>query len=153
MNLDLKASIDRLKSTDLRQAPQRLLGDARERAQAVRHDLHTRRESSRVALWTLSAEALEKAEDALEKAPAPLAPVTGRLRKAVHEGLNQVTKLPVEGYDDLNVKAVADLLPGLDRVNLERVARYEAAHKDRVTVLRAVDKERERRLAAPQATA
>lgn len=47
---------------------------------------------------------------------------------------------PLEGYDELNVRKVADLLETLDPEQLKRVREYEAATKNRVTVLRAVDK-------------
>ena len=151
MRLDLGSRFGKLDPNQLRNVPNRVLDDAQKRAQAVRHDLYTRRETGRVRLWSLGTDALERAHDALENAPEALAPVTGRLNKAVEDGLDLVTRPPIADYDELNVKQVSAALEGLALVSLERVVRYERAHKDRVTVYRAVDRAKERLLADPAA--
>ena len=69
---------------------------------------------------------------------------------AMADGIEQVTRLPIADYDGLNVRKISDAVRALDLVELERVARYERANKDRVTVARAIDREREKRLAAPK---
>ena len=149
MRLDFGSRFGKLDPNQLRDVPSRVFDDAQRRAQSVRHDLYTRRQNSRVRLWNLSTDALEKAQDALSHAPEALSPVTGRLGRAVGEQLETITRPPIAGYADLNVKQVSQALDGLDLVSLERVVRYEQAHKDRVTVYRAVERERERLLAEP----
>jgi hypothetical protein len=47
--------------------------------------------------------------------------------------------LPVEGYDDLSAREVMDLVGEGDAESLEAIRTYEAATKNRVTVLRAID--------------
>ncbi len=149
MRLDFGSRFGKLDPNQLRNVPARVLDDAQRRAHAVRHDLHNRRQTSRVRLWSLSTDALEKAHDALNQAPDALSPVTGRLGRAVGEQLETITRPPIDGYDDLNVKQISRAVEGLDLVSLERVARYEQAHKDRVTVYRAVDREKASRMAEP----
>ena len=45
---------------------------------------------------------------------------------------------PIVGYDDLNVKQVAERLDGMSSEGLEKVREYEVATKNRETVLREV---------------
>ena len=47
---------------------------------------------------------------------------------------------PIEDYDELNVQKVSDALEGLGPWELQKVREYEEQHKNRVTVLRAVDR-------------
>lgn len=150
MALNLSDRLTNLDADFLRETPNRLLQQTRTRVQSVRHDLYTRRETGRVRLWSLSADALEKAQEALAQAPDQLSPVTERIDKALTDGIEQVTRLPIADYDGLNVRKISDAVRALDLVELERVARYERANKDRVTVARAIDREREKRLAAPK---
>ena len=149
MASNLSERLNKLDTDFLRETPNRLLQQTRSRAQAVRHDLYTRRQEGRVRLWSLSADALERAQEALSQAPEQLAPVTERLDKALADGIEQVTRPSIEGYDDLNVRKISDAVRELNLIELERVARYERANKDRVTVARAIEREREKRLAAP----
>ena len=50
----------------------------------------------------------------------------------------------LEGYDDLNVKQVNASLDDLDVYQLEKLRAYEAANKNRVTILREVERRLER---------
>lgn len=45
----------------------------------------------------------------------------------------------IEGYDEMNVKDIVALLPSLSKEKLQEVRAYEAANKNRVTVLREID--------------
>jgi uncharacterized protein YicC (UPF0701 family) len=51
-----------------------------------------------------------------------------------------VTPAPIEGYDDLNAKDIIAKLGALSADELKVVRTYEAAHEDRVTILREVDR-------------
>ena len=51
-----------------------------------------------------------------------------------------VDDLPIEGYDQLNVKQIAARLADLDAAQREMVRSYESAHKNRVTVFRTLDR-------------
>jgi poly(hydroxyalkanoate) granule-associated protein len=55
---------------------------------------------------------------------------------------------PVPGYDKLNAESVVDLLPSLSEPKLLAVRNHEQTHSNRVTVLRAIDKQLEAKSAA-----
>jgi uncharacterized protein YdaU (DUF1376 family) len=50
-------------------------------------------------------------------------------------------KPPIEGYDEMTVQDVLERLPGFDAEMLTEMRVYEAAHKNRVTVLREIDEQ------------
>lgn len=54
---------------------------------------------------------------------------------------------PFPGYETLTVKEVIQRLPALDMMQLQLLRNYEAAHTNRITVLRAVDEQIKERLA------
>jgi poly(hydroxyalkanoate) granule-associated protein len=53
----------------------------------------------------------------------------------------RLTAMPIARYDALTVDEIEPLLTTLDIVQLENVAEYEAAHENRVTLLRAIESE------------
>lgn len=57
----------------------------------------------------------------------------------------RVEAMPIPHYDELTVEEIEPLLPTLDAAELAYLAEYEAAHEDRVTLLRAVQDELEER--------
>lgn len=57
---------------------------------------------------------------------------------------------PIAGYDEMNVEEVRERLGLLDVAKLQEVRAYEAAHKNRVTVLREIDDELEARAQAAE---
>ncbi|MEA3334529.1 MAG: DUF4870 domain-containing protein [Chloroflexota bacterium] len=58
----------------------------------------------------------------------------------ISTGKGAQVNLPIEGYENLTVREVVPLLPELDRDGLQAIRDYEAAHSNRTTILRAVDK-------------
>src|SRR5829696_4801599 len=48
-------------------------------------------------------------------------------------------ELPIEDYDSLNVKQISERLEGLSDEEVEQLRRYEAANKNRSTLLRRLD--------------
>lgn len=60
--------------------------------------------------------------------------------EALAEAKDHLGVPPIEDYDGLNVKKVTDALTGLDAFQLSKVREYEAAHKNRKTVLRAIER-------------
>ena len=52
----------------------------------------------------------------------------------------EISTPPIAEYDELNVKKVNAALEGLSFYELQKVRAYEAANKNRVTVLREVDR-------------
>lgn len=56
--------------------------------------------------------------------------------------------MPIARYDDLTVDEIEPFLVTLDVAQLEAVAEYEAAHENRVTLLRAIESEVESRQTA-----
>lgn len=59
---------------------------------------------------------------------------------SLREAEEAVERPPIDDYDELNVREVADELDDLSDYQLQKVRRYEEANKDRVTVLRDVDR-------------
>lgn len=58
----------------------------------------------------------------------------------------RVNRMPVPGYDELTVEEIEPLLANLEDAQLAYLARYEETHENRVTLLRAIEREQERRL-------
>jgi hypothetical protein len=66
------------------------------------------------------------------------------------EGLREVTRmptattrngrLPIAGYDEMNVEEVSDRLEGLSDEELERVREYERRHKNRDSLIEQLDR-------------
>ena len=54
-------------------------------------------------------------------------------------------EMPIARYDELTVEEIEPLLATLDVAQLKVVAEYEAAHENRVTLLRAIESELENR--------
>lgn len=84
----------------------------------------------------------------IESRVPALVPVLGRLETLVRSvdsrlqdfiGSVAAVGLPIENYDELNVREVTASLAGLTNDELETVRAYEAANKNRVTVLREID--------------
>jgi len=124
---------------NLKSAPTRL-SDGREKlASSVRERVQTARNSGIDRLWAVRADTLERLDGLLDRATA--VPVVGTLTapagKLVHEHLSQV---PIEGYAEMNARtAVREVRALTSRVSLHAVRRFEAANKDRKTVLSAID--------------
>ncbi|MCB9760878.1 MAG: hypothetical protein H6739_13655 [Alphaproteobacteria bacterium] len=137
----------------VRQAPERLRTRGTQVVNDVRHRVHLARGDGQERLWLLRTDVLTRAEDLLARSKdvPVVSRVLPRAERLVHERLEATTRPPIRDYDDLNVKKVGQAVEGLDRVELLRVRRYEVAHKNRVTVLRAVDRELERLKQPPQA--
>ena len=128
------------------------------RAHDVRRDLERRQQitlgraldDQRVKLYTLQSKALERVNTLVERASA-VAPVGQQAlqasQRALAERLEQtqdqlesVERPSIEDYDSLNVKQIKAKIEGIeDYYELSKIKRYEAANKDRVTVLRSVD--------------
>jgi hypothetical protein len=122
----------------------------RARLDRARHGVHVARVDGADRLVRLGAESLTRAHDLLDVAPASLEGVTRPLQGLVDEGLGQLNTAPIDGYDRMNVKQVDDAVRGLGPLDLARVERHERASKNRKTVLRAVDRERERLREVPE---
>lgn len=92
--------------------------------------------------------AAEVRPQVVERVPA-LAPVLDRVEELVKTvdgrlqgwlaGAAAHAAAPIAGYDALSAKDVVAKLAGLDAATLQAVRAYEAAHKNRVTVLREID--------------
>lgn len=100
------------------------------------------RDASLTTIYGLGATTLSRAAELSDKVPVVRSGATGLRQKA--ENLQQagdaVQRPPIADYDELNVKQVAEALEGLSVYDLEKVKRYEKANKDRVTVMREVDR-------------
>ena len=119
------------------------------RIQRARHDVHVARLDGAARLFDLGTDSLSRAQDFLKEAPDSLAPVTRSLQGLVDGGLEQVTRVSIEGYDEMNVRQIDDAVRGLGVVELARVERRELAGKNRKTVLRAIERERSRLRSEP----
>lgn len=119
----------------------------RELARRARRAVSQARGEGLTRLWSLQADALERVEEVLKDAPE--LPVLSRVadvaERVVHSRLESVTACPIPDYDALNAKKVRGHLPDLDRLALARLRRFEAAHKNRKSVLADIDAEIARR--------
>ena len=57
----------------------------------------------------------------------------------VSEEIEAAESQPIDGYDEMTAHEVVAALPDLDPETVERVRVYEAAHKDRVTIIREIE--------------
>ncbi len=56
-----------------------------------------------------------------------------------------IQAMPIMGYDDLTVEEIEPMLKAMSESELDYLANYEAAHENRVTLLRAIEQEQEAR--------
>lgn len=99
-------------------------------------------------LFTVSEAALRRCAELLERAARlralkRLDPSAQNLidrAEALAQAREALHRPDIENYDELNVSAVNDELAELSAYELERVREYEAEHKNRVTVLREIDR-------------
>jgi len=127
------------------------------RSQRLRHHARKRVHEIRIQgaerLFHFQVDGLERMEDLLNRAPElpVVSRVTGAAGKLVHRGLEAIGAPPVAEYDGLNVREVTSALPDLGYVELLRLRRYEETHKNRKTVITAVDKALSRLEEGPEA--
>ena len=62
-----------------------------------------------------------------------------RLQKLLGQAADAAWSIPVENYDELNAKDTVKACRTLNAEDLEVIREYEAAHKNRKTVLREID--------------
>lgn len=100
------------------------------------------RDASLTQFFDAGASTLTTAAELLEKVPFAHkeADQLRERAEAVREAREAVQRPPIDDYDELNVDQVRQALDGLSAYELEKVRRYEAANKDRVTVLREVER-------------
>ena len=140
---------------EIRSAPERIADRGTEMRRKARQRMHEMRLGSEERLFTLQLDTLERVEDILGRAPEwpGLGKVADAAERLVHNRLSAFTQPPVPDYDALNVKEVGQQLYELAYVDLLRVRRWEETHKNRVTVLRATERELEKRERYPEAEA
>jgi len=127
----------------LKDAPERLRARGRKVQDRVEERLHELREEGEEKAWTAETRVLERAGRVIDRASglpvvSRVAPGAGRF---VQERLEAVTRPPVSDFDDLNARNAALAARGLSRVDLQKLLRYEKAHKDRKTVREAIEAE------------
>lgn len=128
----------------------------RQRGEELRHRAELRVEGGRGRLALAEAAVLEGAANALARARESLgerAAFTERGENALREALVELraghtATLPIHNYDTLGVKQALPLFAGLGLAELRTLRAFESRHKDRVTVLRDLD----RRIAQLQAS-
>jgi len=129
-----------------------------DRGRKLRNDLERRRE---MAVGRLRDESLERLYGASESAyrgvaqlierveqltPGKLNLVKGRskvfLARAEHfnEARDGLNRPDIAGYDELNVAQVKDALGDLTAYELEKIRAYEEGNKNRVTILREIER-------------
>jgi hypothetical protein len=127
-----------------------------ERRKRLRHHARKRVHEIRIQgaerLFNFQLDGLERMENLLNRAPElpVVSRVTDAAEKLVHRGLEAVGAAPVDDYDSLNVREVSKALPDLGYVELLRLRRYEETHKNRKTVITAVNQALARLEKAPE---
>lgn len=120
----------------------------RQRSEDLRHRAELRVEGGRGRLALAEAAILEGAANALARARESLgerAAFTERGERALREALVELraghtATLPIADYDTLGVKQALPLFASLDLAELRTLRAFEARHKDRVTLLRDLDR-------------
>jgi hypothetical protein len=138
---------------EIRSAPERIADRGTQMRRKARQRMHAMRLGSEERLFTFRLDTLERFEDLLGRAPEwpGLGRVADAAEKLVHERLAAFTQPPIATYYALNVKEIGQALDTLAYVDLLRVRRWEETHKNRVTVVRAVERELEKRERLPEA--
>ncbi len=113
------------------------------------------------AFWQMSEESMALYRDFLGSVSAFYRANTEQARRSVQAGARTATRsteetatqvqaaaeghlgVPIEGYDELNVKEAARRLDGLSETELRRVREYEARNKNRRTLLDQIDQKLE----------
>ena len=98
---------------------------------ALTQELVERAEKQRDAFQTLVGESVDAYTDLLY---APLAYYRQGLRHVESNGF------PIAGYDELNVKEIADRLDGMSAVEIRTVREYEKQNKNRETLIEQFDR-------------
>jgi len=131
--------IDDLKNTPTRVAERRV--DLSRRA---RLRVFNARGESAERFWTARTATLETVEGLLGKsAEVPvLGTITSAANKLVHNRLETLTALPIDGFADMNARAAIKSVKATNgRVALCSIRRFEATGKNRKTVLAALEAE------------
>lgn len=138
---------------EIRSAPERLADRGTQMRRRARQRMHEMRLGSEERLFTFRLDTLERMGDLLGRAPEwpGLGRVADAAERIVHERLDAFTHPPIAEYDQLNVKEIGQAVYELAYVDLLRVRRWEETHKNRVTVMRAVERELEKRERLPGA--
>ena len=142
----------------VQQEIERRVEETRDRVDALRVEMDRRKS---VAVGSVKDEAATRALTASEVALATASGLLGRIHSASPLKIDAVkartrrlascarhmarrreaiASPPIEGYDELNVKKVNAALEGLSFYDLKKVAAYEEANKNRVTVLREIER-------------
>ena len=95
--------------------------------------------TDQVFAWRV--QVLERVDDTLDRLDE--VPAVGRLASAfatlVERRLEAMSDVPVEGWADLNAKKAILAVRELDRAGLRAARLHESRHKERKTVLAAID--------------
>ncbi len=118
------------------------------RGDELRHRAEVRVDAGRGRVLLAEARVLEAAADALATARETLGERAGFVEKgekALRDALVELragheSTLPIAGYEALGVKQVLPALAGVSEAGLRTVRAWEVRHKNRVTVLREIDK-------------
>lgn len=132
---------------ELGRTPARLASARSDVRRFVRRNVYAARDRGETNLFTLQLQALEAASDLVDRAAGVkgLSVVSDNAKSWLGKVEHAVLHPPLEGYDDLNVRTINRALRDLDRFGLLRVRTYESAHKNRKTILDAVEREMGRR--------
>lgn len=137
-----RLGFSREKLTELREeSVQRAKALQRQTVQRGEIAVGTARDASLQGLFTAGEATLDTAAALGQKLPfaGGLAKTLRARATTLEDAKAQLARPQIADYDDLNVKQVQEALDGLDSYQLMKVRRYEAANKNRKTVLSAVD--------------
>ncbi len=101
------------------------------------------KETPKKSLYETLSRRFSQAAEVMQKGPKPIKVGAMFLNdyasyfEAQHDDL---IAPPINDYDELNVKQVNEALQELDAYSLLKVQEYEEAHKNRVTVLREIER-------------
>jgi 2-methylisocitrate lyase-like PEP mutase family enzyme len=118
-----------------------LTRNLKEHLDTARDRVRRAREAGADRLFALRVQALERADDALDRVDE--LPAVGRVASAVatvvERRLERLATVPVDGWAELNAKKAIQAVKELDRTGLRAARLHEARNKERKTVLAAID--------------
>lgn len=138
--------MNQVKLEDIHQVADQVKTQADQTLRKARRWLWDAREAATTKAFDLNVKALERADTLASRAGS----VAGeRAERTVHSVVDVLQKItiepPVPGYAEMNVREAMNALRDVDRYGLLRIRRFEAAHKNRKTVLDAIQREVDRR--------
>lgn len=129
---------------EIKNTPSRVAERREDLTRRARRRVFNARGDGAERFWSVRTSTLERVETILGKsAEVPvIGTLTAAANKLVQSRLDSLTALPIEAYETMNAKEAIVAIKAIDnRVALCSLRRFEAANKNRKTILAAIEGE------------